>query len=67
MTRTLSDHQAGLIEVALRHWAASETHHGRAPAEDTSNEARALADELCRSEFVCLGQTDDTDEASSPA
>ncbi|MCZ7861509.1 hypothetical protein O9X98_08865 [Agrobacterium salinitolerans] len=55
----LSAHQAGLIEVALRHWAASETHHRRGPSERESQEAIALAVEILHAELVCVGEVND--------
>lgn len=57
--RILSTHEMGLIEAALRHWALSETHHGRAPSELASQQANKLADEILYSEIVCLSEFTD--------
>lgn len=54
--KVLSAHEMGLIEAALRHWALSETHHGRAPSELASRQANKLAEEILYSEIVCLSE-----------
>jgi hypothetical protein len=59
VNRLLSAHHVGLIEAALRHWALSETHHGRAPSELASDQARKLADEIMFAEVVCIGEFND--------